>query len=169
MLERAKRASHIDPPASSTPSCGGHAPTAERTLNPARMFTESLTSGPELENSLSHFRTHAMQPKPAFCSATQTGLFDPRALGQPVCVAIGAPLECLAHLTFADPTADAFRTVANITGDLMLVALFDCLRSLPEPGDGVTMVPRAEAFGGAVQDLAQPIPGTVPIIDPHES
>ena len=34
-----------------TPSCGGHAPTAERTLNPARMFTESLTPGPELENS----------------------------------------------------------------------------------------------------------------------
>ena len=35
-----------------TPSCGGRAPTAERTLNPARMFTESLTPGPELENSL---------------------------------------------------------------------------------------------------------------------
>jgi hypothetical protein len=35
-----------------TPSCGGHAPTAERTLNPARMFMESLTPGPELENSL---------------------------------------------------------------------------------------------------------------------
>ena len=34
-----------------TPSCGGHAPTAERTLNPARMLTESLTPGPELENS----------------------------------------------------------------------------------------------------------------------
>ena len=33
-----------------TPSCGGHAPTAERTLNPARMFTESLTPSPELEN-----------------------------------------------------------------------------------------------------------------------
>ena len=35
-----------------TPSCGGHAPTAERTMDPARMFTESLTPGPELENSL---------------------------------------------------------------------------------------------------------------------
>jgi hypothetical protein len=33
-----------------TPSCGGHAPTAERTLDPARMFTESLTPAPELEN-----------------------------------------------------------------------------------------------------------------------
>ena len=33
-----------------TPSCGGHAPTAERTLDPARMLTESLTAGPELEN-----------------------------------------------------------------------------------------------------------------------
>jgi len=33
-----------------TPSCGGHAPTAERTLYPARMFAESLTPRPELEN-----------------------------------------------------------------------------------------------------------------------
>ena len=34
-----------------TPSCGGYTPTAERTLNPARMFTESLTPRPEIENS----------------------------------------------------------------------------------------------------------------------
>jgi hypothetical protein len=29
-----------------TPSCGGHAPTAERTVGPARMIAESLTSRP---------------------------------------------------------------------------------------------------------------------------
>jgi hypothetical protein len=34
-----------------TPSCGGGVPTAERTLDPARMFMASLTAGPELENS----------------------------------------------------------------------------------------------------------------------
>src|SRR5262245_38256211 len=39
-----------------TPSCGGPVPTAERTLDPARMFMESLTTGPELENSQGHFR-----------------------------------------------------------------------------------------------------------------
>src|SRR6185503_1030487 len=39
-----------------TPSCGGHAPTAERTMDPARMFKESLTSRPELENSQGHSR-----------------------------------------------------------------------------------------------------------------
>src|SRR5215470_13092452 len=39
-----------------TPSCRGQAPTAERTLNPARMFTESLILGPELENTLIHQR-----------------------------------------------------------------------------------------------------------------
>src|SRR5258707_14823073 len=33
-----------------SPTCGGHAPTAERTLHPARMLTESLTPRPELEN-----------------------------------------------------------------------------------------------------------------------
>ena len=39
-----------------TPSCGGRVPTAERTLDPARMFMESLTTGPELENSQGHTR-----------------------------------------------------------------------------------------------------------------
>ena len=39
-----------------TPLCGGHAPTAERTMNPARMCLESLTAGPELENSQGHSR-----------------------------------------------------------------------------------------------------------------
>src|SRR5262245_32632040 len=33
------------------PQCGGLAPTAERTMDPARIFTESLTPRPELENS----------------------------------------------------------------------------------------------------------------------
>src|SRR5580704_3497846 len=40
-----------------TPSCGGRVPTAERTLDPARMFMESLTTGPELENSQGPSRT----------------------------------------------------------------------------------------------------------------
>src|SRR6516162_8295391 len=39
-----------------TPSCGGRVPTAERTLDPARMFMESLTTGPELENNQGHSR-----------------------------------------------------------------------------------------------------------------
>src|SRR5215831_7116956 len=34
-----------------TPSCGGLAPTAERTMDPARILMESLTPRPELENS----------------------------------------------------------------------------------------------------------------------
>ena len=34
-----------------TPSCRGQVPTAERTVDPARMFMESLTPRPELENS----------------------------------------------------------------------------------------------------------------------
>ena len=47
-----------------TPSCGGHAPTAERTLDPARMFMESLTPGPELENRLGHSRPMHSTPAP---------------------------------------------------------------------------------------------------------
>jgi hypothetical protein len=52
MLERAKRASHIE---STSVTLRHHAegmfPTAERTLDPARMFEESLTPRPELENN----------------------------------------------------------------------------------------------------------------------
>jgi hypothetical protein len=103
--------------------------------------------------------------KPAFCSATQAGHFDPRALGQPAMRSHWVPLESLAHLTIADPIADG----ANITGDLMLAALFDRLRALAEHGDGFTIVPRAEPFGSTIHDLAQPIPGTATIIDPCES
>jgi hypothetical protein len=38
-----------------TPSCGGHAPTAERTVGPARMIVESLTPRPGIrEHYLQH-------------------------------------------------------------------------------------------------------------------
>src|SRR5262249_39936130 len=57
MLERAERASHIDPPASSHAIMQRAGPTAERTLDPARMFAESLTPRPELENSQDPKRT----------------------------------------------------------------------------------------------------------------
>jgi hypothetical protein len=47
-----------------TPSCGGHAPTAERTLDPARMIThESLTPDPELENSIDPKRAWAFNDR----------------------------------------------------------------------------------------------------------
>jgi len=60
-------------------------------------------------------------------------------------------------------------TCSRALRNLVLVALSDRLRSLPEHGDGVTIVSRAEAFASAVQDLAQSVPGAIPIIDPHES
>ena len=54
MLERAKRASHIDPP--KLPGAimrrAFQRPSAERTVGSAGKFTESLTPDPELENSL---------------------------------------------------------------------------------------------------------------------
>ena len=53
MLERAKRASHIDPPASSYAIMRRARPyRGENPEYPARMFVESLTPGPELENGL---------------------------------------------------------------------------------------------------------------------
>jgi hypothetical protein len=50
----------------------------------------------------------AQRPRPVF------SIHAP--LVSPLCVAIGAPLESLAHLMLADTTADAFCTVADITG-----------------------------------------------------
>jgi hypothetical protein len=43
-----------------TPLCGGRAPTAERTLAPARMVSESLTPRPELENDQDPLRNSAV-------------------------------------------------------------------------------------------------------------
>jgi hypothetical protein len=37
-----------------TPSCGGHAPTAKRTLGPARMIVESLTPGSGIREHYRH-------------------------------------------------------------------------------------------------------------------
>jgi hypothetical protein len=37
-----------------TPSCGGHAPTAERTVGPARMIVESLTPRPGIREHYRH-------------------------------------------------------------------------------------------------------------------
>src|SRR5437660_523675 len=37
-----------------TPSCGGHAPTAERTVGPARMTAESLTPKPGIREQNRH-------------------------------------------------------------------------------------------------------------------
>jgi hypothetical protein len=56
-----------------TPSCGGHAPTAERTMDPARIFTESLTPRPELENSQGQSRpggTQRQVPPFPLCSVS---------------------------------------------------------------------------------------------------
>src|SRR5512132_1999119 len=38
-----------------TPSCGGHAPTAERTVGPARTVAESLTPKPGIREQYRHF------------------------------------------------------------------------------------------------------------------
>jgi hypothetical protein len=56
MLERAKRASHIDPPASSYAIMRRARPYRGENRAPGRMFEESLTQRPELENSQGHSR-----------------------------------------------------------------------------------------------------------------
>src|SRR5262245_23569915 len=53
-----------------TPSCGGHAPTAERTLYPARRFAESLTPRPELQNTQDPYLPLPRQ----FCCDAQDGI-----------------------------------------------------------------------------------------------
>src|SRR5262249_22807667 len=48
-----------------TPSCGGRAPTAERTASPARVSVESLLPRPELENSIDRSRLWQLPVKRA--------------------------------------------------------------------------------------------------------
>ena len=62
-----------------TPSCGGHAPTAERTLEPGTDVTESLTPRPELENG---------QDQQALRGVLEPGL-DVDAVGPEVDVTLG--------------------------------------------------------------------------------
>src|SRR6516225_3164542 len=47
-----------------TPSCGGHAPTAERTVGPARMIVESLTPRPGIREQSGGNRTSWACAKP---------------------------------------------------------------------------------------------------------
>src|SRR5258708_12275582 len=78
-------------------------------------------------------------------------------LVNPLCVAIGAPLESLAQLMIADTIADAFRRVASIRG-FNAVPLFDRWRSLPDPGAAATINPPAQAFPRPLQLSATPLP-----------
>src|SRR5438105_5446030 len=59
-----------------TPSCGGQAPTAERTVGPARMIAESLTS----KGTYRHAATmSALEAKPDdICSLRAFPVFDPQ-------------------------------------------------------------------------------------------
>ena len=59
MLERAKRASHIDPPASSNAIMRRARPYCGENPEPGKDVTESLTPRPELENDRDPTRTSA--------------------------------------------------------------------------------------------------------------
>ena len=62
--ERSKgdRAFNIDPPTPSypPPSCGGHAPTAERTVGPGKDDVESLTLRPGIREQHRSIATRAV-------------------------------------------------------------------------------------------------------------
>src|SRR5258708_34163558 len=59
-----------------TPSCGGQAPTAERTVGPARMIAESLTPKPGIREQNRHLSTLASLrwlARPSFKFSKPTG------------------------------------------------------------------------------------------------
>src|SRR5207247_5749373 len=58
-----------------TPSCGGHAPTAERTVGPARMTAESLTPKPGI-------REHNRHEAAVRCDAPIRSLSDVKRTGR---------------------------------------------------------------------------------------
>src|SRR5436305_3385214 len=53
-----------------TPSCGGHAPTAERTVGPARMIAESLTPKPGIREQNRQIKAYAMMAKTRWWAAS---------------------------------------------------------------------------------------------------
>ncbi len=67
MLQRGNRVFNIDPPTSLTPSCGGPRPYRGENSGSGRRIKESLTSGPELENSLSQERLFIGTQFPCHC------------------------------------------------------------------------------------------------------
>jgi hypothetical protein len=73
-------ASHIDPPASSyARHAEVHAPTAERIMDPARMFEGELDLTPELENTREHIAD-----------------IDRRPLGETTLVTLTVSRHCIA-------------------------------------------------------------------------
>jgi hypothetical protein len=68
----------------------------------------------------------------------------------------------------SDITPRPFRATSGL-----LQCIIQCfsryrLRSAPELGDGVTIVPRAEAFGDTIQDFEEAVPCSLPVIDSHK-
>jgi hypothetical protein len=77
MLERAERASHtLIHQRHLTPSCRGQAPTAERTLDPARMFTGELESRPGIREPPLDCRARSR----ASCRLSTSSLLFDRAI-----------------------------------------------------------------------------------------
>jgi Na+/H+-dicarboxylate symporter len=76
----------------------------------------------------------------------------------PICLAVGAPLEALVLLMAVDSVPDAFRTVANVTGDIAVTAI--------SSGAGRARRPLASALdqgGGGAQ-----VGGSEPLAEPTE-
>ena len=73
-----------------TPSCGGHAPTAERTLGPARMIAESLTPKPGIREQNLHRAAYLECPlsrrvsgaERTFVGIAKTALMTPELSGR---------------------------------------------------------------------------------------
>ena len=68
------RASQIDPPRHLTPSSGGRAPTAERSLKPARTIGRELDPGSECENSQGRAALSGSTDRKWFSSSVQAYL-----------------------------------------------------------------------------------------------
>jgi hypothetical protein len=67
-------------------------------------------------------------------------------------------------------SAGRLRAVPNSrSASFMLLAPPERLRSSPQLGDGITIVPRAKAFGNTIQVFAEAVPCSLPVIDSHES
>jgi hypothetical protein len=90
-------------------------------------------------------------------------VWDQGQLLRPSASAAGSPFAPDSRLHGCESGADSGPFSDSGSGEktkkqhfAQLLPLFDRLRALAEHGDGFTIVPRAEAFGSAIHDLAQP-------------
>src|SRR5947209_6537965 len=127
-----------------TPSCGGHAPTAERTVGPARMIAESLTPKPGIRERSATKRTPPALPEIG------------REASATVCapLVVSLPWRVTARCPIVDPDLPPGRSAIPVLVAAMVLTARRLLRFLVLERSNSVLRPRP--VGGRDRCLAGP-------------